>query len=341
MLKSNFNASHDFIFAKLHGMWANAAKDDRLDKLIHAENVESLVRMLMEFNLDASKRNAFHRNLIMRDIETLSSIAALLDDGTAGFYRSFIERTYFENVKVLLNYHFFPRRETNISYLLVDIPGVSPVDIPKLTSIKDVEEFLREFPKLHYSEEIDAIVRRLDADRDIIIAECELDKLAYKNKLVAADKVPSGIRSQCKEMIRMAIDIVNLCTLLRNVHTYHLDRDRISEMWIGGGKALSPGKLTELSDCESVLEAVSRLPSEFQNVLLPFYDAELYVSENALWTMLYKRAKQHFSDYNHSDLSIIAFPFLKRFETLNLRRVYEGMHFGIKSSDMHDMMIRS
>ncbi len=341
MLKSTINVSHDFIFAKLHGMWANAAKDDRLDKLIHAENVESLIRMLMEFNLDASKRNSFHKNLIMREVETLSYIAGLLDDGTAGFYRSFIERTYFENVKTLLNYHFFPRHETNIAYLLVDLPGMPPVSLAQITSAKNTDDFLRELPKLYYSQEIDEIVRRLDVDRDIIVAECELDKLAYKNKLTAADKVPSGVRNQCKELIKMAIDIVNLSTLLRNVHTYHLDRDRISVMWIGNGKALSPEELTALSDSESVLEAVSRLPSAFQNVLLPFCDAELYVSENALWTMLYKRAKQHFSNYNHSDLSIIAFPFLKRFETLNLRRVYEGMHFGIKSSDMHDMMIRS
>ncbi len=90
------NTSDEFIFAKLHGMWANAAKDARLAQLANAGSVDEIIRLLAEYKLDASRRELFHRNLLQREIESLSAISAQLDKRTAEFYRAFIERAYFD-----------------------------------------------------------------------------------------------------------------------------------------------------------------------------------------------------------------------------------------------------
>ena len=68
MQKPVINTSDEFIFAKLHGMWANAAKDARLAQLANAGSVDEIIRLLAEYKLDASRRELFHRNLLQREI---------------------------------------------------------------------------------------------------------------------------------------------------------------------------------------------------------------------------------------------------------------------------------
>ena len=45
-MKPLINVSHDFIFTKLHGMWANAICGDALQRLIKSTTVENLQREL-------------------------------------------------------------------------------------------------------------------------------------------------------------------------------------------------------------------------------------------------------------------------------------------------------
>ena len=87
MQKPVINTSDEFIFAKLHGMWANAAKDARLAQLANAGSVDEIIRLLAEYKLDASRRELFHRNLLQREIESLSAISAQLDKRTAEYAR--------------------------------------------------------------------------------------------------------------------------------------------------------------------------------------------------------------------------------------------------------------
>ena len=79
----------------------------------------------------------------------------------------------------------------------------------------------------------------------------------------------------------------------------------------------------------------------FRDALQPFTAADLYVSENTLWKLLYKQTKKYFSDYDHMELSIVAFPFLRHFETLNIGRIYEGIRFGMRPQDVQEMLICS
>ena len=76
----NTNASHDFIFAKLHGLWANAIRGDTLERLLRSGTPEALQRNLHDVGIDASKRETFHRNLLMREFNTLTTISRLLDE---------------------------------------------------------------------------------------------------------------------------------------------------------------------------------------------------------------------------------------------------------------------
>ena len=91
------NASHDFIFAKLHGRWANAIRGDALEKLLKSGTPEALQRNLHDVGLDASRREEFHRNLLLREYNTLKSLSRLLDERTAGYYHALMSKGYFED----------------------------------------------------------------------------------------------------------------------------------------------------------------------------------------------------------------------------------------------------
>ncbi len=338
MQKPVINVSYDFLFAKLHGLWANAAKEDRLMQLVNAETEDELARLLDDYHLDASCRETFQRDLLLREIGSLFEISSQLDQRLADFYRAFIERVYFENIKVLLHYQFFPKQAVAIHHLMVAVPGLPDIAAEELLALESPEAFLQGLRSALYPEEVTAIVRKLSEDKDIMLSECELDKLAYNHILLHAERTPSNVRVSCSSLVRMEIDIVNLCMLMRIVHTYHIEGEIVKSMWIHGG-TLSAEALTELSGLKSLPDLVAKLPAEFRGQLLPYAEAELYMSENTLWKMLYKKAKKCFADYDHAELSIVAFPFLRHFETLNIGRIYEGIHYGIQPNDMLDMII--
>ena len=339
MQKPVINISCEFIFAKLHALWAGAAKGERLTQLANAGSVDEIIRLLGEHNLDASRRELFQRNLLQREIESLSAISAQLDKRTAEFYRAFIERAYFDNLKAFLH-DKFSGRAAAIRPMTAAIPGLPEIPLDELLGQDSAESFLQVLNPALFPEEIGAIVRKLFDDNDVMSMECELDKLAYRHLLRHAENVPMNVRSACKALVKMEIDIVNLRMLMRLVHTYRLDGATVAAMWIEGG-TVPPALLTTLSGLKTLAAAVAKLPAAFRNALQPFTAADLYVSENMLWKMLYKQAKKYFSDYDHMELSIVAFPFLRHFETLNIGRICEGIHFGMRPKDVREMLICS
>lgn len=334
------NASHDFLFAKLHGMWANAVKGEALQRLTNSGTTENLVRELRSFGLDASSRSAFHKNLILREMKQLAAVQAQLDDATAMFYGAVIDRVFYDDVKTVLHYYFFPEDKTDITYLLVALPHHSAFPLDELLQAPNVEAFVQRLPVVDPEDHLDEIVRQLDRDRDMMTAECQIDKVHFRDLLRLAGRTPLDIRQEAVLTVRRNIDIINVTMLLRDVYLYHFEPEKMAGYWIDNGELLKPEELTALVTANGdVARTINGLPKVFRELLAPFAAAELYLCENALWNYLHRYVYSLFRDYNRPALSIVAYPFLLRFETLNIGRVYEGVHFAIPPRDMHDMMI--
>ena len=337
----NTNASHDFIFAKLHGLWANAIRGDALEKLLRSGTPEALQRNLHDVGIDASKREGFHRNLLMREFNILSAISRLLDERSSKYYHAIMSKGYFEDLKTMLHYRFFPEHNVSIDEMMTGLP-CSPTDNAKeLMASKSQEEFLE---GIMYGfgvekEHLAKLVAALEKSHDIMQIECALDQAHYDFVLKATSSAPMDIGRAALEMTATEIDVENICILLRNIRTYHLPDKQMASFWLKGGRFLDAPRLSALLPSPNVKTAVSQLPSTFQRMLDPFTDAELYLSENALWNHLYDKALRLFRDFDNPSLSIVAYPFLLRFETQNVSRIYEGVRFGIPARDMKDMMI--
>ena len=337
----NTNASHDFIFAKLHGLWANAIRDDALEKLLKSGTPEALQRNLLDVGIDASKREGFHRNLLLREFNILSGISKLLDERSSRYYHAIMSKGYFEDLKTMLHYRFFPEHNIGIEEMLTGLPGAPTSNAKELMASKSTDEFLG---KIFYDfgvelEHLAELVAALEKSHDIMQAECALDQAHYDFVLKSTASAPLDIGRAALEMTATEIDIENICMLLRNIRTYHLDDKRMASFWFKGGLFLDPTRLSALLPSKNLKEAVTQLPSSYQRMLDPFTDSELYLSENALWNHIYDKALRLFRDFDNPSLSIVAYPFLLRFETQNVSRIYEGVRFGIPARDMKDMMI--
>ncbi|OQC13095.1 MAG: V-type ATP synthase subunit C [Lentisphaerae bacterium ADurb.Bin082] len=340
-MKPLINVSHDFIFTKLHGMWANAIRGDALQRLIKSTTVENLQRELTALGFAETRRDSFHKELIKREMAILNSIRDQLGRRMAAFYDALIARVYYENLKTILNYRFLPELEADITALLVELPWLPEFPTSALLKTEDVDAFLSRLPLANEqdAEPLSAIIRELNDSLDIMAAECAVDQLFYANLLARARAATLDVRSELCRLVRREIDIVNLCMLLRNVRTYHLPLERMSTLWIQDGDALPVTFLDALATLPSHLDVVRHLPRRFQALLEPFVTADLYLSENTLWNAMFQDALLLFRNFDRPALSIAAYPFLLRSETLNLSRVFEGVHFGIPSRDMRDMMI--
>lgn len=337
----NTNASHDFLFAKLHGLWANAVKGMSLDGLLKCATEELLQRALRPYGLDGTSREDFHKKLILREVSTLEQIARLLDERAGTYYMSIIYRYHIDNLKAVLNNRYFPEERTDIEHLIVTAPGLPILDTEKLLDASDAAAFVSLLPSVPGipPKRLEAMALSLENEHDIMLAECELDQLYYEQALHAATACPADMNADAEFLLRCEIDIVNLCMLLRNVRTYHIEKERLEKLWLRGGVLLPQKLLDSLSTKKSVARIVAALPYRLNRMLQPYTEAELYLSENTLWKFLYGEAAKMFRDFDNPSRSIASFPFLKHFESLNIGRVYEGVHFGIPAREMQDMMI--
>lgn len=332
------NVGHEYMFARLHGMWASAQRGEAIQALVRAQDEEQLVHMLKDRGINADHYDTFQEQLQLREIDILNGIRKKLDSRTADFYGAFVHRVYYNNVKTLLHHRYFKEREKNANNLVVDLPEY-PIDVDHALSVASTEEFLK---CLHAGDEYDIIrdcVLKLEQTGDIIMAECTLDKLAYGNLLASARKLPRSMRGDALELVGDEIDILNIGALLRIVRTYRFTSERVHPMWLDGGNLLEEAQLTALSQYESIKDVIAHLPHEYSNQLSSLVGGELYLIEHKLWTGHYHLALKIFRGTQSFDQVLVAFPFLQHYETRNIGRIFEGIHFGVQPRDMLDMII--
>ena len=329
----------DFIFAKLHGLWGKAVYGQRLRKLTTCVTEELFFQALNNLGLEISRHDHFQKKIAAREIAHMQDIIVWADAATARFIHAKIRNIADENLKVLLNYRFLPKHEIPISELLIPIPGEEPYDCKTLLETPGTEKFIESLPDCREFPELPEIIRALEKDGDFTVSDCAIDSISFQQEMASARALSFGMRDVAIELVGREIDITNLCMLLRNVNMYHIDNDRLQKFWIPGGEILPLDKLVLLGELQTPGEVIDALPTPFAAMLHPFRDKELYHSEHALWNWLAKRANQLFRDFTHPERSILAYPYLLHFETINLGRIYEGIRFGMPSSVIQEMMV--
>ncbi len=339
-MQSSFSdLSTDFLFPKLHGMWAHALAGERLLQLVRAGQREALARALAPWEIDLTQRAEVQKRLTQHLIDVLARVIRITDRRTSAFYAAFIDRYFFENLRTILHYHYFPERDVRIEFLLIDSPHLPQLDVDALLEARSVHRFFRALPPHETRDALLPILTELDDSQDLFVAEGRLDRLFYKSLTAHAAALPRASRATGQELVGMEIDIHNLVMILRNASLYRLPQESLMELVIPDGALLDDEALRALTATQQQRLQTGRLPPTYRKALAPLVERELYESENALANVLYAAARRAFSDFNAPGRAAPAFPYLKRYEALNVGRVFEGQHFALDPGEITSMLI--
>ncbi len=340
MITCNINTGSEFIFSKLHCWWGKSANGERLQTLTACVTEENFLRTLQSFDLKLPENSDFGKNLTVRQMSMLRYYMSLSDSAFSRFLQTMLISITEENLKVILNCRFFPERAAPMAEMLVPIPGAKPLPTDQLLEVQELEVFIElvcaEFP----SPGLEDIIRKLAEDQNIMAAECAIDALDFQRQLDSAGALPLIVRRQARQMVGWEIDITNIIMLLRNLNLYHFPAESLAALWLPGGYHVQPEQLTALGQSERIEDAIPVLPAPYSALLQDTYKSqELYLCEHVLWNFLSAKARALFRDFNNPQLSLVAFPYLLRFETINLARIYEGIRFGLPVKSIQSMMI--
>ncbi len=340
MSEISINTGYEFLFSKLHGWWGRSAHGERLRTLTACVTKENLLQTLKGMAFEMPAEENFEKGLRIREFAMLRDFIALADAASAQFLRALLISIKEENLKVILNCRFFPEGAPVVAEMLLSLPGEEPLTVEKLLQTPTVESFIELLPEEFSSPALAEVIRKLAEDRDFMAAECAIDALDFQRQLECAGALPLRVRRQGRQQVGWEIDITNIVMLLRNLNMYHFPPQRLETLWLPGGCHLKHEQLATLGQAANVEEAIRGLPEPFLTLLLPAYsNQELYHCEHQLWNFLARQARLLFRDFNNPQSSILAFPYLLRFETINLARIYEGIRFGLPVKSIQSMMI--
>ncbi|MFO7821502.1 MAG: V-type ATPase subunit [Lentisphaeria bacterium] len=331
--------SYDFVFPKLHGIWAESFSVERISHIAAGQDLNVLSRALTSLGIDIDDRREVQKALFSKLIEQLHQIQHLLDDPLADFYRGQIERFFFENLKTILHYRYHQGDDSTLNRVLITGDALPPLPLQQMLEARTIHQFYQLLPKHVAKEQILPVLVELDDTKDMLVAEGKLDRIFYESLAKTAGDLPRLVRGSAQELVSMEVDVLNIITCLRNIAVYKIPPAKLRPMLLDEGGTLDPPALTRLAAASDEEEVISKIPSFYRKALQNRESARLYVQENALWSLIYRRSQRCFRDFNRPALSVTAFPFLKRFEYLNLSRLFEGLYLQLSPKVIRSMII--
>ncbi len=333
------NIGGDFIFGKLHARWSTALTGERLEELLRGNSLPALGRVLATLGVPIQDRSLVQKNLMLVAIRDLAQLASWLDADTALFYRRQIERFFLDNLKAILRCRHQAAETSELPFLLVESEHLPSLPWRSLLEARDEGEFRRRLPAVEFDEELDAIIGAAEQHRDRFVTEAQLDALYYRRLLAAAAGLSGSCRKLAVDLIGGEIDLTNLITAMRNLTLYHFSADQLLALALPGGRRLAPATVVKLGAAKDVGKLAALLPAEYARPLDANLNREPYVGENQLWCWLWRQAERAFKDYARPELAAVAYPLLRRFELLNLERLFEGLYLKLPPAIIRTMMV--
>ena len=333
--------SKDYLFARLHGLWADGVNGEVRERLMQSPHLEALQYNLKPYGIDITHRESMHLSLAEREYNRLTLVWRALDSkGDGAYYRAFMGHLYFQNLGALLTLRFFPQDETR-DFFFATHRTLPTFEVESLLKIREDEEFLNQIPLYDGLTRgmLQAVWRGIQKHRSVLVQDAALDRLFYSNLLQAASHASYGVRRGAVLLVSEEIDLENLSLLMRNAMTYHLEESLLEQLLLDGGGLLKGKVLHALCHCQTLEALHAVLPEPYHHVTAPFVASDIYLCENALWNHLYKEALRLFRQADAPANSLAAFPYLNHFESMNIERIYEAVYFGMPTREIRNLLI--
>jgi vacuolar-type H+-ATPase subunit C/Vma6 len=343
---SNFSIDtpSEFINALVHGWWANGASGSRLEELARCGTVDNLLRQLQSLGIiEAGVSNdAVLHSLLVRQYRKLDRLAHLSDSTTQPFYAALKEALQNENIKMILNYRFFPERVGKASDMLIPFPNApqSASQISAIVEAPTTDQFTMLLCRGNTAlPQLRQIIKRLEEDHDIMRAENAIDNIGFAKTIAAVANLRGNARDAINELMRRMTDCANAITLLRNASFYHLEPKDMEAAWVEGGELIHHHLWQTLAAEHDRNAVLAALPAPLTSVMAAQNTDSVAVLENRLHRQILRQARRYFTDSTAPELAGIVYPIMLHFETINLSRVYEGIRFSLPVATIMEMVV--
>ncbi len=259
--------------------------------------------------------------------------------------KSYISRWDVESIKSLITSKFLGSELKRSDLFIVDKQNfplglmgklLTKEDYSLIMSETDVEGISKYLVKLGYGVYLMRYIEEYRKEKDISILLYSLD-LAYYLRLSVSVKFFLGNEEPMREFIKNDIDLKNLLTLLK-AKELNLEFEIIANGLIDMGK-ISKERLRELYANEPAAFK-SGIMSAFGIKQIPEGDYDTGDIELILRKELYTRAIERFSIQANSIGQIFLTILKYEIERNNLRLIFAGKAYGLRSEKIKEMMIR-
>lgn len=335
--------SFEFISALVHGWWARGANDGRLEDLARCGTVDNFLHQLQSWEILGSfDHEAVLHAFLLRQYRRLDRLSRLTGDAMHQYMESIKDELRNENIKLILNYRFFPERVGQAEDVLIPFPGTpnSRSQIYAMLEAPTTGQFARQLCRRHEDlPQLQQIIEQLERDHDIMRAENAIDNIGIAKTMDAAARIRGAAGESTRAIMCMMTDCTNAITLLRNASFYHLGHDAMEAAWLSGGQLINHRLWQTLSERATREEVLAALPEPLPSIMAASPGDSLAQLENRLNRHLLRQARRYFCDAGSPALAVAVYPVILQFETINLSRLYEGIRFSLPVETILEMLV--
>ena len=333
----------DYVFARIHGLWADGVNGPRIAQMTACPTPEALQHALRPFGVDAGTRERLFQSLTERECRRLESISLSLGEENARYYDAFLGRFYFRNLASLLKLRFLAADEFDCDgVLFVCCKGLPEFNRDALLAPRAAADFAAGIPLYgdFTREDLSGLLALVAKQPTALTIDAAVDRLSYRMLLDAATHAGHGVRRAARELVAGEIDVENLSILMRNVCSYHLPQETLAELLLADGLYLTPKHREQMLASGDFASLAAVLPEPYHSLAVSAGSPpDLHVFESALWNNLHAACLRRFRDAANPESSVAAFPYLNHFEALNIERICEAVYLGLPSREMRDMLV--
>jgi hypothetical protein len=333
----------DYLAARLHARWSQAVRGPELRALLDS-GIPALARTLAGREIDIARPAEIQKQLTLQLAAELEAMAGEAGGASpaAAWFRCFTGRLFLENLKTLLRQRLQPQPEGELAFLLLDGPGIPPLDTARFLAAPALAAAAPWLPPTPFTAGAVPVLAAFDRQPDLFAASTRLDTLFHETLATCATTLPPPMRPAATDLAAGIGDLFNLVLLLRNREVYRLPAGQVRPLLapVGSLARGGNGTLALLSDATLPPERfLAALPAAPRAQLAPVWAEPLHHRENQLWAGLYRRACRWFNDFAAPGSAAAAYPLLRQMEWRNLCRLFEGLRFHLEPAELRALLL--
>lgn len=354
---ANRASGHDYGYcnARIRGMWAKLLREDTLEALVSASDVEAQIRILSDTSYAAQLEESLIHGHTVAAIDralrenlgrTSKTVHKILPRDGVGLVSAVLARWDVFDIKTILRGVHAHSTPAEILESLMPTATLLDAELEELARAEDVNEVVDTLAtwRMPFARPLNDAMAAYREKGSTAPLELALDRWFFERAYERLKKGRGYDREIVREVLQTTVDVENLRTLFR-IAGAHFSKQDARDYWLSGGKHITEKlfvRLSESMDPDGVLDGLRGTPySRPLEAAAATYlkEGTLSVLERALEDTLTRKI----ISYRRPDPLcigvVIAFLWAKQNEVTNVRIAVTGRSVGLPEERLRRELI--